>query len=163
VGDSNIKICKACFIAKPIYPTYKKDSKAYGFRGRLCWSCYCAQDKETSKIEKQIKRKTEEGKLRMQAQYQKWLATPKGRADSNKRARERRQYIFKFAQPVWADKAEIAKIYGLAKKVSDWAGHRFVVDHIVPIKGQTVCGLHVHTNLQILPWHINASKSNYYV
>jgi hypothetical protein len=57
------------------------------------------------------------------------------------------------ATPAWADKKKIKQIY-------DNCPPGFHVDHIVPLKGKTVCGLHVETNLQYLPARENMKKSN---
>ena len=57
------------------------------------------------------------------------------------------------AMPAWADKAKIRAFYEARP-----AGMH--VDHIVPIRGKTVCGLHVHYNLRYLSSEENMKKSN---
>ena len=62
------------------------------------------------------------------------------------------------AQPVWLtaeQKAEILTIYKQAAAMSNGPWH---VDHIIPLKGSTVCGLHVPWNLRIIPAAENRSK-----
>lgn len=55
--------------------------------------------------------------------------------------------------PKWANFSAIRKIYKECPK-----GHH--VDHIIPLHGKEVCGLHVETNLQYLTASENCKKGN---
>lgn len=64
------------------------------------------------------------------------------------------------AMPPWADKCRIAEVYAQARRVTRSTGVLHHVDHIYPLHGELVCGLHVENNLQILEATVNQSKSN---
>lgn len=59
------------------------------------------------------------------------------------------------ATPTWADKEAIKRFY--KDRPPGWH-----VDHIIPINGKGVCGLHVLENLQYLPAIDNLKKGNKY-
>lgn len=57
--------------------------------------------------------------------------------------------------PTWSEKEEIQHIY-------DNCPNGYHVDHIIPLRGKLVSGLHVKSNLQYLKAEENLSKSNSY-
>lgn len=67
------------------------------------------------------------------------------------------------ATPKWITKADFAAIeewYQLAKDLQWLSEEKLHVDHIIPLQGKNVCGLHIASNLQILPASENIRKGN---
>lgn len=65
------------------------------------------------------------------------------------------------ATPEWADKDKIDEIYAERDKLNKQEiDDPYEVDHIYPILGKTVCGLHVEANLRLLRKSENIAKSN---
>jgi len=80
------------------------------------------------------------------------------RADTKARRRKHRQ-----ATPPWLtrrQKSEIRQIYQIAITMSKTTGEQYVVDHIVPLRSDAVCGLHVPWNLRVMTQEENLKKSN---
>ncbi|HJW51463.1 MAG TPA: hypothetical protein VJ501_05580 [Burkholderiaceae bacterium] len=87
----------------------------------------------------------------------KWQIENAGR--SNEIAMRRHAAKLK-AVPSWADKNAICAVYDGAQRLSRTLGLMFHVDHVVPLQGKSVCGLHCEANLQVLLMNENMSKSN---
>lgn len=66
----------------------------------------------------------------------------------------RRAVLLK-ATPPWADLSKIKEIYRNCPE--GWH-----VDHVIPLQGDLVCGLHVETNLKPVPAKENLAKGNKY-
>lgn len=80
------------------------------------------------------------------------------RADTKARRRKHRE-----ATPVWLSrkqKSEIRQIYQIAITMTQTTGEQYVVDHIVPLRSEVVCGLHVPWNLRVITQEENLAKSN---
>jgi 5-methylcytosine-specific restriction endonuclease McrA len=83
------------------------------------------------------------------------------RADTKARRRKHRE-----ATPKWLtarQKAEIRNLYIIAITMTKTTGERYVVDHIVPLRSDVVCGLHVPWNLRVITQEENLAKSNRHV
>ena len=67
--------------------------------------------------------------------------------------------------PKWLtpfDKLKIECLYQLAAMRNRESGQKWHVDHIIPLQGANVCGLHVPGNLRVIPAIDNMRKSNQY-
>lgn len=92
----------------------------------------------------------------------KWKDKNRGKHNANCM----RRYADKLQRtPPWSRDDEmnqffIEEIYDLAKTRSEMTGVVHHVDHIIPLRGRRVSGLHIWYNLQILTASENCSKSN---
>ena len=68
------------------------------------------------------------------------------------------------AMPKWANEFFIEEAYDLAARRTALrcGGHKWNVDHIVPLTSKIVCGLHTHTNLRVITFLENMKKKNRY-
>lgn len=62
--------------------------------------------------------------------------------------------------PAWANIEAIENIYREARRLSLETGTLYHVDHIIPINGDGISGLHVESNLRIIPATENLRKKN---
>lgn len=70
-----------------------------------------------------------------------------------------RRMAVKRATPPWADMDAILAVYEAAA-ARRRAGEDVHVDHVIPLQGKTVSGLHIAENLQIIPAIENLRKGN---
>jgi hypothetical protein len=166
------KICKKCEVEKPLGDFYNEQRNKDGKRG-ICKSCDSkqslqyrrdnkervnAQQRGYSKRPEWKKRKAKnqkayylKNKEKLNQYYKEYAAKNPDKGAKNT-AKYRAKKIN--ATPEWANHDKIKEIYAEAAETG------MHVDHIIPLQGKLVSGLHVEYNLQLLTPEENLSKSN---
>jgi len=114
-------------------------------------------ERNTELVKARAMCRPEEDKRRYRAEWKK--KNPK-RNQANNNAWRRRQ---KNATPKWLTKEqrqEINRTYLYAKHMTELTGIKYVVDHVIPLRGDGVCGLHIPENLKLMTHEANCKKSN---
>jgi hypothetical protein len=87
-------------------------------------------------------------------------AKPAMPAPGTARARDYRNIALAQAYCEWSDIEEVVRIYTAAAIMTELTGEQYVVDHTVPLINPFVCGLHTHTNMQVITERENQLKGN---
>lgn len=120
-------------------------------------------DKFCSRTQYSNKKKKEWRELRPEycKQYSKWHLRTKPHQYAAKTAKRRAAKLLRTPKWLTADDLFIIEeAYHLAKLRTEVIGISWHVDHILPLQGKKVSGLHVPNNIQVIPAKQNLQKSN---
>lgn len=145
--------CKAC--VRAYHKAYREKNADKIAAKKKAW---CIANKEY---------KAEQDKIYAQANPEKrkiarkkWSMANKGLINSYTRKRRADQLN---RTPKWLTAVDFERIqneYKLAALLTKVTGSSWHVDHIIPLQGKTVSGLHVPSNLRVMPAFDNISKKN---
>jgi 5-methylcytosine-specific restriction endonuclease McrA len=116
-------------------------------RGNKCKQCEIAKNSEWNRNNSE----------KMKENAQRWRdkhPQKSRRAVADNRARRLKR------KASWADKEHIDFVYHACNVLNNYSSYEWQVDHIVPLQGQNVSGLHVGNNLQLLQKEENLRKHN---
>ena len=163
-NELEFKFCHACCSDKPLTEWHRNGARKDGLATQ-CKSCvkinsarhYRANAEAIKASTAQYHRDNPEFVL---AVNRRWNSLNKDKRNYYTRLRQASKLN---ATPPWlteAQKQEIAHLYWLSRDAYLTTGEKYEVDHIIPLRGKDICGLHVPWNLQVLPADLNRKKSN---
>lgn len=162
------KVCFCCKETKTTSDFFKDASRTDGLSSS-CKICKTAQIKKSNLKMSEQRRKNKN----LYNKKYKEINKEKVKEYHKKKQKEKRAYytakqkereLAKKQQiPSWVDSEElflIHEVYDLARLRTKVTNIKWQVDHIVPLQGKLVRGLHTINNLQVIPAKINQSKGN---
>lgn len=157
-----MKTCISCQIEKPATPEFfYYRNKERGWFSSWCKECRVLKRTLSSDRENELQRARRPKKpcrvcgtiqLPKGALYCEFCFREKKRVSKRAEKAVYKSRVRK-STPKWADKKALFEVY----KNRPEGMH---VDHIIPLRGKYVCGLHIAENLQYLPREVNMKKSN---
>ena len=174
-----MKTCSECKITKPLFEFHKNKRRHDGYH-EYCKACrkvqYYRRDRESaiSRSASRYANNKEDCLSKMAERYQK-IREQKQAYGRNHYANNKYKYKARSAQrkadvrratPNWFsddDAWMIREAYELAQLRKEATGIDWDVDHVIPLRGKIVCGLHVPTNIAVIPRKLNNYKRAKYV
>lgn len=167
-----MKACSICKEVKPLEDFHNRMGTPDGKR-KDCKQCKRSRDKKYYHSIPDMGVKTT---ARLKAWRANWTDDKReeNRAKAREYARNNPDVILRntrkrtaqktMATPIWAEEEFeaflIQEIYNYSAILKKLTGISFEVDHIVPLRSNSVCGLHCAANLRVVEKKINRSKNN---
>lgn len=179
------KICNKCQLVKPVESFYANKRMKDGLN-TFCKDCHKADniarkakdraDPEFCAAELAYKKQYRERTVAQRAAYMaEWRSVNRSRVQQySKIYREANKAKYNFLcqkrkidllkrTPAWLSDDDawlIEQAYELAALRTQMLGVEFHVDHVLPLRGKKVSGLHVPQNLRVVTWLENQRKTN---
>jgi len=121
---------------------------------------YRARENELQAIRRATKGTSVDDPVKARARSSKWKKDNSGRTVAQ--TTMRKAYV-KLRTPLWLteiDHERIQNEYKLSAILKKLTGQNWHVDHIIPLVGKNVSGLHVPGNLRVILGKDNLSKAN---
>ena len=180
-----LKTCNKCKLEKDVSLFYANKRMKHGVN-TFCIECHKA-DNVARKAKNRANQTFKENELRYKKEYRQ--RTVKERADYIEQWREKnKEHVLEYGKkyrfenkahynflcqrrkidlinrtPKWLSKDDwwfIKEVYELASLRSKLTKVQWHVDHIIPLRGKNVSGLHVPQNLRVIVWKENQRKTN---
>lgn len=174
-----MKTCTACCATKPLTEFYRQPHGKFGVRAQ-CKTCSASANAKwqsgnrakRNATAKQYRGANAEKHQKLCAEWHQRNASAvrarnkawqeQNQADVNAaNAKRRCSRISRTPKWLTSDQLDAIKLrYKEARALTRMTGVKHNVDHIVPLQGKTVSGLHVPWNLRVIPARDNARKKN---
>jgi hypothetical protein len=163
-----MKVCSKCKVEKPFseYQKNKSNKDGFQYQCKQCRKESCHQSYKKNFEKNADTRKKRDLAWRLEnrekhlAKLQKYRESTRGKA--KKCALEKKREASKLNRtPKWADFDKIQMYYNVCAFFNEVNGYtKYHVDHVVPLQGKNVSGLHVQNNLQVILAQDNVRKGN---
>jgi hypothetical protein len=152
-GNGYLSACRDCAAERKRAWAQKNKSKIAEYQRQ-----YRAEDREAHRA--RAAKWAADNKAKVSAQQARWRESNPDAVRAQKVARRARKL---HAKPPWfgeLDELVMREAADLAARRASITGFSWQIDHIIPLQGVTVCGLHVGNNVQVIPATANRAKSN---
>lgn len=158
------KTCTKCKLCKEL-AEFSPRSKSSDGVNSWCKICVAEQTRGYNAERMRDRRKNLDYSMKERKQQAEYRKLNKPLIDALKRTSTiKRRNTQAQATPAWVDiefeRFVFSEAFALAALRKSMFGFSWHVDHVIPLNGTNVSGLHVSNNVQVIPAYANLQKSN---